>query len=138
MKVINSSPLKKNFKSKNELEKKDTGRLADYNMYWHLKEFDPIDIVEEMDLDEKFKRKQKIENMLQKFRDMPESEHIKSFMKYERVNYKTQLYNKSRKIDSIMKQLNSNNTLVEKDEDGVEMMGYTDKGRKKMLYGPKI
>lgn len=63
MKVINSSPLKKNFRSKNELEKKDTVRLADYNMYWHLKEFDPVDIVEEMDLDEKFKRKQKIEAM---------------------------------------------------------------------------
>ena len=53
--------------------------------------------------------------MLKKFRDMPESEHIRNFMKYERVNYKTQLYNKSRKIDSIMKQLNSNNELVEKD-----------------------
>jgi len=26
-------------------------------MYWHLKEFDPIDLVEEMDLDEKYKRK---------------------------------------------------------------------------------
>jgi len=63
VKVINSSPLKKNFRSKNELEKKDTVRLADYNMYWHLKEFDPVDIVEEMDLDEKFKRKQKIEAM---------------------------------------------------------------------------
>ena len=61
--MINSSPLKKNFRSKNELEKKDTVRLADYNMYWHLKEFDPVDIVEEMDLDEKFKRKQKIEAM---------------------------------------------------------------------------
>jgi len=41
--------------------------------------------------------------MLQKFRDMPESEQIKKFIKYERVNYKTQLYNKSRKIESIMK-----------------------------------
>ena len=76
---------------------------------------DPLDIVEHMDLDEKFKRKQQVEAMLKKFRDMPESEHIKNFMKYERVNYKTQLYNKSRKIDSIMKQLNSNNELVEKD-----------------------
>ena len=84
-------------------------------MYWHLKEFDTIDIVEHMDLDEKFKRKQQVEAMLKKFRDMPESEHIRNFMKYERVNYKTQLYNKSRKIDSIMKQLNSNNELVEKD-----------------------
>ena len=72
-------------------------------MYWHLKEFDPIDMDEAMDLDEKYKRKKKLEQMLQKFRDMPESEQIKKFIKYERVNYKTQLYNKSRKIESIMK-----------------------------------
>ena len=103
MPFIDSSPLKTSFKSKKELETRDKARLADYNMYWHLKEFDPIDIVEEMDLDEKYARKQKVEALLQKFRDMPESEHIKSFIKYERVNYKTQLYNKSRKIDSIMK-----------------------------------
>jgi len=72
-------------------------------MYWHLKEFDPIDMVEEMDLDEKYKKKQKVEAMLQKFRDLPESEHIRKFIQFERLNYKTQLYNKSRKIDSIMK-----------------------------------
>ena len=40
---------------------------------------------------------------MKKFRDLPESDHIKAFTKYERMNYKTQLYNKSRKIDSIMK-----------------------------------
>ena len=37
-----------------------------------------------------------------------------------------------------MKQLNSNNTLVEKDENGAEMMGFTEEGRKKLIYGPKI
>ena len=57
IKVMDSSPLKKNFQSKAELEVKDKVRLAEYNMYWHLKEFDPLDIVEHMDLDEKFKRK---------------------------------------------------------------------------------
>ena len=57
IKVLDSSPLKKDFNSKAELELTDKARLADYNMYWHLKEFDPIDIVEHMDLDEKFKRK---------------------------------------------------------------------------------
>lgn len=77
---LDTAPLKKEFTSKAELEAdEDKERLADYNMYWHLKEFDPIDIVEEMDLDEKYKRKQKMEHMLQKFRDMPEAEHIKKF-----------------------------------------------------------
>ena len=84
-------------------------------MYWHLKEFDPIDMVEEMDLDEKYKKKKKMEEMLEKFRSLPEAEQIKGYMKYERLNYKTQLYNKSRKVDSILKQLNSNDTIVEKD-----------------------
>jgi len=107
-------------------------------MYWHLKEFDPIDMDEAMELDEKYKRKKKLEQMLQKFREMPESEQIKKFIKYERVNFKTQLYNKSRKIDSIMKQLNSNNPLVEKDEDGIELMGFTENGRKMLTYRPKI
>ena len=27
---------------------------------------------------------------------------------------------------------------MEKDEDGVEMMGFTENGRKRLLYGPKI
>ena len=58
IKVLDNSPLKKDFKSKAELEQTDKLRLAEYNMYWHLKEFDPIDIVEHMDLDEKFKKKQ--------------------------------------------------------------------------------
>ena len=107
-------------------------------MYWHLKEFDPVDIVEEMDLDEKYKRKQKVEKMLDKFRQMPESEHIKNFKKYEKINYMTQLYNKSRKVDSILKQLNTSNSIVEKDEDGVEMIGFSKDGKKRLLYGPKI
>ena len=59
-------------------------------------------------------------------------------MKYERLNYKTQLYNKSRKVDSILKQLNSNDTIVEKDQDGIEMMGFTKEGQKRIMYGPKI
>lgn len=44
IKVFDNSPLKKNFNSKAELEITDKARLADYNMYWHLKEFDPLDI----------------------------------------------------------------------------------------------
>ena len=70
--VIERSPLKREFNSKVELEETDSARLADYNMYWHLKEFDPIDINEEIDLDEKYKRKQKIEKMIAKFKEMPE------------------------------------------------------------------
>ena len=86
---MDRSPVKKDFSTKAELEQTDPNRLADYNMSGHLKEFDPVDIVEEMDLDEKYKRKQKVEKMLDKFRQMPESEHIKSFKKYEKINYMT-------------------------------------------------
>lgn len=138
-KMLDRSPIQAEFGSKAELEQaKDPTRLNDYKMYWHLREFDPIDMVEEMDLDEKYKKKQKVEAMLQKFRDLPESEHIRKFIQFERLNYKTQLYNKSRKIDSIMKQLNSGSQIVEKDDDGQELMGFTKDGKKKIMYGPKI
>ena len=107
-------------------------------MYWHLREFDPIDMVEDLDLDEKYRKKQKMEALMQKFRDLPESEQIRKFIQFERLNYKTQLYNKSRKIDSILKQLNSGGQIVEKDDDGQELMGFTQEGKKKIMYGPKI
>ena len=55
-------------------------------MYWHLKEFDSLDIDEEMDLTEKHKRKKKVEALQKKFRDMPESEHIRNYKKYEKIN----------------------------------------------------
>ena len=60
---LDRAPLKKQFASKAELESAtgDKARLADYNMYWHLKEFDPIDMVEEVDLDKKFEKKKKLE-----------------------------------------------------------------------------
>mgnify|MGYP000625071329 CR=1 FL=1 len=62
--MIDKKPLKKQFASKQELEQTDAGRLADYNLYWHFKEFDPIDMVEEMDLDEKYKKKKQFEALL--------------------------------------------------------------------------
>lgn len=37
-----------------------------------------------------------------------------------------------------MKQLNGGNSFVEKDEDGIELMGFTEAGRKRLIYGPKI
>ena len=49
--------MKKNFSTKGELEKTDKKRLADYQMYWHLKEFDEVDIKEDMDLDEKYEKR---------------------------------------------------------------------------------
>ena len=52
----------------------DKKRLADYNMYWHLKEFDEIDIIEGMDLNEKYKKRKKVEHIMEKFRQLPETE----------------------------------------------------------------
>ena len=55
---MDRSPIVKDFSSKAELEQAgDKTRLTDYQMYWHLREFDPIDMVEELDLEEKYKRK---------------------------------------------------------------------------------
>ena len=101
---LERSPLRLNFASKTELEQaEDEDRLKQYNMYWHLQEFDPIDLDEDMDIDEKFQKKQKHEAMCEKFRSLGEREHIKKFLKYEKTNAKTHLYNKNRKIESMMK-----------------------------------
>ena len=52
-----------------------------------------------------------MEKVLEKFRNLPESVHIKKFLKYEKLNLKTQIYNKSNKLDAILKQLNADPTL---------------------------
>ena len=74
VKVLDRSPVKKEFSTKGELEMTDKKRLADYNMYWHLKEFDEIDIIEGMDLNEKYKKRKKVEHIMEKFRQLPEAE----------------------------------------------------------------
>ena len=53
---LQSSPLRAHFKSKAELEQTrgNEERLQSYNMFWHFQEFDPIDLDEEMDIDDKF------------------------------------------------------------------------------------
>ena len=103
---LDRSPLRRNFNSKVELEQGDEERLKSYNMYWHLQEFDRLDLDEEMDIDKKFRLKQEHEKLMEKFRSLGESVHIKKFMKYEKTNAMTHLYNKNRKIDSMMKQMN--------------------------------
>lgn len=72
-------------------------------MFWHLQEFDPIDLDEEMDIDDKFKNKQEHEARCDKFRKLGEGVHLRKFMKYEKTNAMTHLYNKNRKIESMMK-----------------------------------
>ena len=64
-----------------------------------------------MDIDEKYKKRQKIEKVLEKFRSLPEATHISKFLKFEKLNLKTQLYNKTNKLDAILKQLNADPTL---------------------------
>ena len=46
------------FGSKKELEQNDKKRFEDYEMFWRLKEFDPIDLQEGMSIDEKYKKKE--------------------------------------------------------------------------------
>ena len=47
--------------------------------------------------------------MLDKFVALGEHEHIKRYMKFEKMNKKTQLYNKGRKISSMLKNLSTAN-----------------------------
>ena len=101
---MNTSPLRSHFTSKVELEQEnDKERLEQYNMYWHLQEFDRNDLNEEMDIDEKYEKKKEHEKFCDKFRKLGEPTHIRKFMKYEKSNAITHLYNKNRKIENMMK-----------------------------------
>lgn len=97
--------------SEKELESLDIGRHQDYKLYWHFQEFNPVDLQDHLDIDEKYKERKKMEKVLEKFRNLPESVHISKFLKYEKLNLKTQIYNKSNKLDAILKQLNADPTL---------------------------
>lgn len=44
-------------------------------------------------MEEKYKRKKEMEAVLEKFNKLPESEQMAKFMKYEKLNIKTKLYN---------------------------------------------
>ena len=47
--------------------------------------------------------------MCERFRALGEKVHIKKYMKYEKMNAMSHLYNKNRKIESMMKQMNMTN-----------------------------
>ena len=85
--------MRKNVTSKAEIETTDRERAQDLNMYFHLHEFDPVDLMEDLDMEEKYKRKKEMEAVLEKFNKLPESEQMAKFMKYEKLNIKTKLYN---------------------------------------------
>ena len=66
--------------SKIDLDRgKDDERKRAYDMFWHLQEFDPIDLDEEMDIDEKFEKKKVHEKICEKFRKLGDRIHIKKF-----------------------------------------------------------
>ena len=79
-----------------------------------------------------------MEKILEKFRSLPEKEHINKFMKYEKVNLKTQIYNKNIKMDQMLKQLNADpaqqaqKAIASEDKEGAE------ESQKIVIYGPKI
>ena len=106
-------------------------------MYWHLQEFDRNDLNEEMDIDEKYEKKKDHEKFCEKFRKLGEPTHIRKFMKYEKSNAITHLYNKNRKIENMMKQMNITFANMQ-DEDGNQTLSYTKDGEKLQTYGPKI
>lgn len=89
------------------MEQLDQNRHNDYKLYWHFQEFNPVDLQEDLNIDEKFKRRKQMDVVLDKLRSLPETVHIKKFLKYEQLNLKTQLYNKTSKVEAILKQLNA-------------------------------
>ena len=77
---IIASPTHKKVASKIELELTGNNeRIEDLNSYYHLHEFDPVDLMEDLDIEEKYKRKKKQAEILEKFQKLPEDEKIRRF-----------------------------------------------------------
>ena len=86
---LDSHPVRPVVNSEKELESLDISRHQEYKLYWHFQEFNPVDLQDHLDIDEKYKQRQKMEKVLEKFRNLPESVHISKFLKYEKLNLKT-------------------------------------------------
>lgn len=92
-------------------------------------------------MDEKYKKKEQLREMLDKFMALGETEHIKRYMKFEKMNKKTQLYNKGRKISSMLKNLSTSHqkhseaAFKDMIEEGVMSR---DESQHLQIYGPRI
>lgn len=58
-------------------------------------------------MDEKFIRREKHEKIMKKLDARPDQIKLKQFLKYEKMNLKSHLYNQSNKTDKMFRELNA-------------------------------
>ena len=142
---LENKPLRQAVRSERELEQLDQSRHNDYKLYWHFQEFNPVDLKEDLDIDEKFKMRKKMDQVINKLRSLPETVHINKFLKYEKLNLRTQMYNKTSKVEAILKQLNADPAIqVQKEIDmmggapGSELAAEQESKQRVVIYAPKM
>ena len=70
-------------------------------------QFNEVDLQENIDVDEKFKKRMHHEEVMKKLDSRPQAKKVSQFLKYERMNMLSHLYNKSNKTDKVFTELNA-------------------------------
>lgn len=72
-----------------------------------MQTFNAVDLDETMDFEEKLSRRVFHESIMKKLAARDSERKLSQFLKYERVNLKSHLYNQSYKTDKMFKELNT-------------------------------
>lgn len=78
-----------------------------FKVYEHIQNFNTADLDETMDVDEKFKRRAHHERIMQKLDARPDNFKTAQFLKYEKINEKSHLFNQVQKTDRMYRELNA-------------------------------
>ena len=72
-----------------------------------MQSFNSADLDETIDVDEKFKKRAFHETIMRKLDQRPEQHKLDQFLKYEKMNLKSHLYNQVHKTDKMFRELNA-------------------------------
>jgi hypothetical protein len=78
-------------------------------VYKHIEAFNVVDLDETMEMEEKFKARQKHEAIMKKLDARPVGYKEAQFRKYQTINEKSHMYNQQVKTDKMFRELNSVN-----------------------------
>ena len=69
-------------------------------------QFNEVDLQENIDIEEKFRLRMHHEQVMKKLDNRPQQHKVSQFLKYEKMNLLSHLYNKSLKQDKMYRDLN--------------------------------
>ena len=74
-----------------------------------MQTFNAVDLDETMDMDEKLKRRVFHDSIMRKLDARDSQRKLDQFLKYEKVNLKSHLFNQARKTDKMYREMNTVN-----------------------------